>query len=72
MIDKCRKCDENGRTNEHIIAGISSLSESTYLRTGNQMAKIITNRLPQIISYLIESLHCPKDTSWNQSQNQLT
>jgi hypothetical protein len=41
VIDKCRKCDEMGETNEHIIAGISSLSESTYLRTDNQMAKII-------------------------------
>jgi len=41
VIDKCRKCDENGETNEHIIAGISSLSESTYLRIDNHMAKII-------------------------------
>jgi len=41
VIDKCRKCDEMGETTEHIIAGISALSESTYLRIDNQMAKII-------------------------------
>jgi hypothetical protein len=41
VIDKCRKCDEMGKTTEHMIAGISSLSESTYLRINNQMAKII-------------------------------
>jgi hypothetical protein len=32
VTDKRRKCDKMGETNEHIIAGISSLSESTYLR----------------------------------------
>jgi hypothetical protein len=41
VTDKCRKCDKMGKTNEHIIAGISSLSESTYLRIDNQIAKII-------------------------------
>jgi len=41
VIDKCRKCDEMGETTEHIIAGISALSESTHLRIDNQMAKII-------------------------------
>jgi len=41
VTDKCRKCDKTGETNEHIIAGISSLSESTYLRIDNQIAKII-------------------------------
>ena len=30
-----------GETNEHITTEISSLSESTYLRIDNQMAKII-------------------------------
>jgi hypothetical protein len=31
VINKCRKCDEMGKTTEQAIAGISSLSESTYL-----------------------------------------
>jgi hypothetical protein len=32
VINKCRKCDEMGKTTEQVIAGILSLSESTYLR----------------------------------------
>ena len=41
VIDKCRKRDEMGEITEHLIAGISILSESIYLKTDNQMAKII-------------------------------
>jgi hypothetical protein len=58
VIDKCRKCDEMGKTNEHIIAGISSLSESTYLTIDYQRAKIIHQQtainytLPDIINPL--------------------
>jgi len=30
--DRCRKFDKVGETNEYIVAGCSSLSESAYLR----------------------------------------
>jgi hypothetical protein len=41
LIDRCRKCDKVGKTTEHVIAQCSSLSESTYLRRHNQLAKIM-------------------------------
>jgi hypothetical protein len=32
VISRGRKCDKVGETTEHVIAGCSSLSESTYFR----------------------------------------
>jgi hypothetical protein len=57
VTDKCRKCDEMGETNEHIIAGITSLPESTYPRADNQMAKIIHQQT--VINYKLPDTITP-------------
>jgi hypothetical protein len=36
---KCWKCNKVGDTNEHVIAGCSSVSESAYLRRKKHMEK---------------------------------
>jgi len=72
VIDKCRKCNEMGETTEHIIAGISALSESTYHRTDNQMAKIIQKQTA--INYKLLDRNTPLSLGYKmeQSRNQLT
>jgi len=45
VIDRCRKCDKVDKTIEYVIAGCSSLSESTYLRRHNQVAEIIHQQI---------------------------
>ena len=45
MIERCRKCDKEGRTTEHIIAECLSLSEPTFLGRHNHLAKIIHQQI---------------------------